>query len=126
MSLAETIGEAFEAISGAIPEVAETVAYSGNRRENGALRLISLPVKAIVTEGGGDLVADAAAPSRPQSWTLRVLESDWIEATPPQAGDKVRFPRRTGSGVFRVKNVETHDNFGYMTITVESGDDGRW
>ena len=125
MSLAETIGDAFEAISGTIPEVAQTVAYSITRRENGAARILSFPLKAIATEGGADILTDAVAPSRFQPWTLRVLEKDWPEKTPPQIGDELTFPCRAYMGKFVVSNIEMHGEFGYFTLTVEPRDQGK-
>ena len=126
MGIQDAIKQAFEAVSGAIPEVVETVAYSGTRRERGSVRNLSFSLKVIATEGSGDLLTVAAAPSRAQSWTLRVLEQDWPEATPPHVNDKVRFSRRTGLGEYRVSNVARHGNLGYLTLTVESGDGGKW
>jgi len=84
---------AFDSIAESIPDVARTVAWSGKRRTAHAVRNFACTVRAIATEGdgGADILMGAAAPTDVQPWTLRILERDWPEVTPPEVEDEVRF-----------------------------------
>ena len=128
MTLEEIVGDAFDAISGAIPEVARTVAWSGNRRKaDGSARLLSFPVKVIATEVDAlSAYADAVAPSSGQAWTLRFLAADWPDETAPHVSDEVRFPAGLGmSGVFNVSAVTSKEQFGYWTVTIRPREVGN-
>lgn len=111
MSLAESISDAFDAIADALPEVGQTVSWSGTRRANGVVRQLSFPLKVIATQNDDEAMPpDATGPSVVRSWRIRILEAEWPDATPPQIGDEVLF--EDGERL-SVKNVQPRKGMFY-------------
>lgn len=117
------VQSALDAIAQAIPDVARFVSWAGKRRTASAVRKLSCSVRVVATEGdgGADILAGAAAPSDGQAWTLRLLERDWPDETPPEVEDVVTFEDGTAANPapepFAVSSVVHH--IGYWTVIVQ-------
>ena len=93
-------------------------AYSGARREGGAVRNIRLKVDILAVENQDDptIYGDAAAPSYLQSWTCCIAEDSWPELSPPQVGDEIKvYDTRSG------RNDEQR-----MRVAAVTHNDGWW
>ena len=118
------VQSALDAIAQAIPDVARFVSWTGKRRTASAVRKLDCTVRVIATEGdgGAEFLTGAAAPTDAQQWTLRLLERDWPDETPPEVEDVVTFEDGSAANPapepFAVSSVVRHVG-GYWTVIVQ-------
>lgn len=118
------VQSALDAIAASIPDVSRSVSWTGKRRTASAVRKLACTVKVVAIEGdgGAEFLTGAAAPTDSQAWTLRLLERDWPDVTPPEVEDVVTFEDGSAADPapepYAVSSVVRHVG-GYWTVIVQ-------
>ena len=87
-------------------------AYSGTRREAGAVRQIKHPLDVLLLENGqADTFADALAPSYATAYLVAVRLTDWPEVTEPEPSDVLEVAPGGHPFALKVSTVTRHDGW---------------
>lgn len=82
---------------------ADVVTYSGERRESGATRQLSLTITISLLDGdAAEQASGAVAANVQRAYTALIRRADWPDHTPPQNGDTITAD---GYPVMRVMRV---------------------
>ena len=103
-------------------------AYSGTRRESGAVRNIRHPLDVLALESGGMYESlDSVAPAAETTWTVAIRRADWPETTDPQISDSLSLGRdgQTASNLsLTVAAVSRHDGWYILKCRTRGGRNG--
>lgn len=87
-------------------------AYSGRRREKGAVRVLDFPLDILLLESGtADNYAHAIAPTYAQAYTVAVRAEDWPEVSMPDPSDEIQVAPGGYPLLLKVSTATKHGGF---------------